>query len=71
MPLLCVVHLLVFLSFSVSVLVSCAVSGIAKRARFFLKRAKLIMSAGNITSLGSDNGPYKFVFLNAYCQIFI
>ena len=40
---------------------SCAVSGVAKRARSFLKRAKLIVSAGNITSLGSANDePCKF-----------
>ena len=34
-PLLCVVHLPVFLSFSVSLLVPCALSGVAKRARCY------------------------------------
>ena len=34
-PLFCVVNLPVFLSFSVSLLVSCTVSGVAKRAKYF------------------------------------
>ena len=59
--LLCVVHLPVFLSFSVSLLVSCTVSGVEKRAGCFLKSAKLIVTAGNITNLGSANKPYKFI----------
>ena len=58
---LCVVHLPVFLMFSVYLLVSCAVSGVAKHARFFLKSVKVIVSAGNIMSLGSVNKPYKFI----------
>ena len=60
-PLLCVVHLPVFLSFSVSLLVSYEVSDVAKRARCFLKSAKVIVSAGNITSLGSANKRYTFI----------
>ena len=37
----------VFFSFSVSLLVSCAVSSVAKLARCFLKSAELIESAGS------------------------
>ena len=43
-PLLCVMHLPVFLSFSLSLLVSCEVSGVEKLVRWFLKSAKLCMS---------------------------
>ena len=61
--LLCVVHLPVFLSFSVSLLESFAVSSVAKRASCFLKSAKLVVSAGNITSLGLAIKQHK-LFLN-------
>ena len=43
----------VFILFSASLFVSCVVIGVGKRARCFLKSAKLIVSARNITSLGS------------------
>ena len=59
-PLLCVVHLTVFLLFSVSLLVSCTVRGVARYAGCFLKSAELILTAGN-TSLDSANEPHKFI----------
>ena len=59
-PLLCVVHLPVFFSFSMSLFVSCTVSGVAKRARCFLKGTKLIVSARDIVNLDSANKQYKF-----------
>ena len=48
-------------SFVLNEFVSCAVSGVAKRAISFLKSVKLIVSAENKTSLGSANKLYKFI----------
>ena len=60
-PLLCVVRLPMFLLFSVSLLESCAVSGVAKRARCFPKRRKIDSECRKYNELASGNEPYTFI----------